>query len=206
MGPWYVGDAVAGSDDDDAGLHARWLEGDRGAGRELFRRHGRAIIRFIRSKFPGVAEDLSQEVFARFFRTTKGDVDVRPFLFGIARNVVFEEVRRRQPGADVGVTSIVDLQPPSSTQMLERHRLLQALQVLPLDHQVVLELHYWEGMASEELGVALGVTASAARSRVAAARDRLRASLQKRFPKRPETDFVDLERWAHQLRAAIDER
>ena len=196
---------VEGSDGDGQ-LHARWLGGDRQAGRELFRRHGRAILRFIRSKFPEVAEDLSQEVFARFFRTTREEVDVRPFLFGIARNVVLEEVRRRRPGADAGVTSVIDLRPPSSTQMLERHRLLQALQVLPLDYQVVLELHYWEGMASEELGVVLGVTGSAARSRLAAARDRLRASLHKRFPKRPETDFADLDRWAADLRAAIDDR
>lgn len=192
--------------DDDSLLLQRWLANERTAGRELFRRHGRSVLRFIRSKFPEVAEDLSQEVFARFFRNAQDGVSVRGYLFGIARNVVLEEARRRKPDADAGVTSVADIRPPSSTRMLERHRLLQALQVLPIDHQVVLELHYWEGLNSDELGECLGAPASTVRGRLTAARERLRESLHKRFPKRPQTDFADLEAWVQQLRAAIDER
>lgn len=196
---------MALSEEDDGRLLARLRAGDRTAGRELFRRHARGLLRFFRSKFPEMAEDLTQEVFTRFLRDTRDDVHVRGFLFGIARRVLGEELRRRRPDADAGVTAIADLVPPTSTQMLQRHRLLRALQNLPLEQQMVIELHYWEGMDSEELGEALGIPASTVRGRLGVARDRLRDSLRKRFPKRPEADFTDLDAWVGKLRAALEE-
>ena len=69
-----------------------------------------------------------------------------------------------------------------------------------VDLQITIELFYWEGLTSEELGDALGISASAARSRLAEARDRLRGSLSKHFPKRPASDFDDIEAWAAHLR------
>lgn len=192
--------------DDDGRLLVRLRAGDRSAGRELFRRHARGLLRFFRSKFPEMAEDLTQEVFARFLRDTRDDVHVRGFLFGIARNVLGEELRRRRPDADAGITAIADLVPPSSTQLLQRHHLLRALQSLPLEQQIVIELCYWEGLPSEELGEALGIPASTVRGRLAVARERLRESLRKRFPRRPAEDFVDLDAWVEKLRAELDAR
>lgn len=191
------------SEPDDAELRARWRAGDERAGRDLFRRHAPGVLRFFRSKLPASADDLTQEVFARFLREQRELVLVRPFLFGIARNVLREELRTRRGPIDDHVTSIADLDGPSSTRLHQRQRLLRALQVLPLDQQIAIELHYWEGFTSEELGTALGISASAARGRLDVARGRLRDSLSKAFPKRPASDFDDLDAWSQQLRGLV---
>ncbi len=192
-------------DPTDEQLHARWLDGDEPAGRALFRRHAGSVLRFFRSKLPSVAEDMTQETFARFLRHREGAQHVRAFLFGIARNLVREEIRRRRPDHDEALVSVVDLGQPASTQLHERQHLLRALQGLPVGQQIAIELHYWEGFSSAELGEALGVSASAARSRLDAARAGLRKSLSKAFAKRPAEEFEDLEHWVLQLRAAFDE-
>jgi RNA polymerase sigma factor (sigma-70 family) len=189
---------------DDGVLHTLWRNGDERAGRDLFRRHAPGVLRFFRSKLPDLAEDLTQEVFARFLQTPRQDLAVRPFLFGIARNVMREELRERRPEYNEGVTSIADVAQGSSTELHERAVLLRALQSLPVGQQIAIELHYWEGMTSEELGVVLGISASAARGRLDTARDRLRASLSKSFPKRPASDFEDLEAWALRLRELVE--
>ncbi|MBK6920202.1 MAG: RNA polymerase sigma factor [Deltaproteobacteria bacterium] len=189
--------------DDDATLRQRWNAGDERAGRALFRRHAPGVLRFFRSKLPGSAEDLTQEVFARFLRDRRDDVMVRPFLFGIARNVLREELRRRRGPGDAPMTSIADLGAVGSTRLHQRQRLLRALQVLPVDQQIAIELHYWEGFTSDELGATLGISASAARSRLELARERLRASLCKAFPKRPAHAFDDLEAWSREIAEAI---
>lgn len=162
------------------------------------------MLRFLRSKLPAVAEDLTQEVFARFLREAARELAVRPFLFGIARNVLREELRRRDASFDALHSSIADHAGAGSTQLHARQQLLRALQVLPLDQQICIELHYWEGFTSQELGECLGIPASTARGRLDVARERLRASLCKSFPRRPKTEFDDLEGWALQLRALFD--
>lgn len=190
--------------DDDAELYARWRSGDEDAGRQMFRRYGRPVLRFFRSKFPEAAEDLTQDVFARFFRAKRKNVVVRSVLFGIANEVLGEEVGRRKPGALTSVTSVADVEAASSTGLLQRQRLLRALQSLPLDQQIVIELHYWEGMSSQELGQALHISASAARGRLSLARQRLQETLGKGFLKRAPEEVVDLETWIEGLRDELD--
>lgn len=188
----------------DAELLRQWQAGEQRAGRELFRRHAPAVLRFLRSKLPAAAEDLAQEVFARFLREAAREPAVRPFLFGIARNVLREELRRRDAAFDPLNSSIAEHSAIGSTRLHARARLLRALQVLPLDQQICIELHYWEGFTSQELGECLGISASTARGRLDVARERLRASLSKSFPRRPKTEFDELEGWALQLRALFD--
>ncbi|MCX4240958.1 RNA polymerase sigma factor [Paraliomyxa miuraensis] len=190
---------------DDGELHRRWQGGDREAGRLLFSLHARGVIRFFRSKLPEVAEDLTQEVFARFFRSARTEVHVRGFLFGIARNVLSEELRRRQPDVRLSDVSIAELARPSSTRMIARQWLLDALQQLPIDDQIVLELQHWEGMSSPELAVVLGVSPSAARTRVSTARKRLRSILERRSGSDAvPADFQELESWVSAIRQALD--
>lgn len=190
---------------DDAQLHQRWQDGDREAARELFSRHARGVLRFFRSKVPNVAEDLAQEVFARFFRTPRVNVHVRGFLFGIARNVLSEELRRVQPDVLLTEASILDVARPSTTRLLARQWLLEALQQLPIDDQIVLELQHWEGMSSPELAVVLDITPSAARSRAAMARTRLRGLLEKRRGRgEPTCELDEIESWVRSIRDALD--
>jgi RNA polymerase sigma-70 factor (ECF subfamily) len=190
-------------EESDAELLARCRDGDQRAGRVVFRRHAPAVLRFFRSKLPAAAEDLTQDVFARLLRSPPDGTNVRAYLFGIARNVLREVLKRRLPQFDPATTSIADADRPTSTKLHERRSLLAALVALPVDLQVTIELTYWEGLTSEELAVVLGISPSAARSRLTVARRRLRQALTKMFPKRAAAELDDLEAWAAKMRDEV---
>jgi RNA polymerase sigma-70 factor (ECF subfamily) len=48
---------------------------------------------------------------------------------------------------------------------------------LPMDQRIALELAYWEGLSGPEVATVLGVNANTVRSRLARARDALRAEI-----------------------------
>ncbi len=175
---------------DDKQLFTSWMAGDRAAGEELIERHYDSVARFLRTKAGPHSDDLVQRVFlvcldrgAQF----RGDSSFRAFLFGIARNVVFEFIRtkvRDQAGAveDVGTSSIMDLAPGLSTiviQRAEQRLLVEALQRLPLDLQMAIELYYWEELSVAELAAALEIPAGTVKSRLHRARELLREEMNR---------------------------
>ena len=83
--------------------------GDTAALGTLFDRHRRVIYGFLRSRLldPTDAEDMCQEVFTRCLQANGHFTDahqVRPWLVGIARNVLREYVRRLRRRKEVGWT------------------------------------------------------------------------------------------------------
>lgn len=82
----------------------------------------------------------------------RGESSFATYLFTIARRELFRvlELRRRDDARlDFEVSSIAELAPSARTQIVgreDRVRLVRALQDLPVDQQVLLELHYWEGI------------------------------------------------------------
>jgi RNA polymerase sigma-70 factor, ECF subfamily len=82
-------------------LAERAVGGDRAAFSALVERHEGAVFGFLRARLVQAsdAEDMTQEVFLRFF-TSRARFDtstmLRPWLLGIARNVLREHVRRRR--------------------------------------------------------------------------------------------------------------
>lgn len=75
--------------------------GDRQAFAELVERHQAAVFGYLRARLLQVAdaEDLTQEVFLRCFTSWSrfdGSSQVRPWLLGIARNLLLEYARRRR--------------------------------------------------------------------------------------------------------------
>ena len=138
---------------DDAALLRAWREGDQHAGSTLFSRHYPSIYRFFLSKVPDAAEDLVQRTFLGCLEAAerfRGDSSVRTFLFGIAHNTLRHHLRGRQRSEqplDSELVSVAELAPGPSTALgskQEQRLLLRALRHVPLDTQVVLELHYWE--------------------------------------------------------------
>ncbi|MCA9634030.1 MAG: RNA polymerase sigma factor [Myxococcales bacterium] len=175
---------------EDKELFASWLAGERAAGEALIERHYDSVARFLRTKAGPHADDLVQRVFLVCLdrgKQYRGDASFRAFLFGIARNVVFEFIRgkvRDQARAveDVGSSSIVDLAPGLSTiaiQRAEQRLLVEALQRLPLDLQMAIELYYWEELSVAELAEALEVPAGTVKSRLHRARELLREEMNR---------------------------
>lgn len=174
------------STEEDVRLLRAWHGGDRSAGQALIRRYHEPITRFFRTKAYQHTEDLVQRTLlalAESHGRFGGQSSVRAFLFGIARNVLFEFYRsQKKHGAapDFAVQSLVDLAPGVSTQAAARSEmrvLLQALQRIPADLQSLLELHYWEGLSVEELGAVFEVAPGTIKSRMNRARGLLKEEM-----------------------------
>lgn len=173
---------------DDEALAAAWARGDRAAGGELIERHFDAVSRFFATKAGVAADDLVHETFARCAAAVGGyggQGSFRAFVFGVARNVLLEfiraKVRAGVPEPDFHTSSLAELLPGLSTQYARRaeQRLLtQALQRLPLELQVVVELYYWEELPLPELASIAGVPVGTVKSRLFRARTLLREALE----------------------------
>jgi RNA polymerase sigma factor (sigma-70 family) len=201
-------------------LLQRWKAGDLESGNALFERHFDSVYRFFAHKVEvDVAADLVQRTFlgcveglSRF----REDSTFRTFVFAIARNELFGHFRRRRrsPELDVGGSSIRDLAPSPSTLLghdADQRLLLEALRSIPLDLQIVLELHYWEELSGPELARALEVPEGTVRSRLHRARELLRARLEElgSASSALASTLQDLEKWAgslRSLRAAVSQR
>ena len=80
--------------------------------------------------------------------------------------------------------------------------LLTALQRLPIDYQVVLELHYWESLTTDEIAAALALPPGTARSRLRRGRQLLEQSLAEVAGSTAlvESTIGGLERWIAAVR------
>ena len=174
---------------EDAALLEAWRSGDQAAGRSLVERHYESVLRFFRTKAGEEADDLVQRTFLRSVEAAgryRGDSSFRAFLFGIARNVLFEHIRARlrdgKASPDFGVSSIADLNPRASTlafQKAEQQLLVEALQQMPVEIQIAIELHYWEELSIEEVAQAVEVPAGTVKSRLHRGRALLKDAMQK---------------------------
>lgn len=173
---------------DDRQLIAAWREGDRAAGQALIERHYDAISRFFATKAGAHAGDLVQRTFlicSESLGRFRGDGSVRAFLYGIARNVLYEHIRSRTKAAaqkpDFSVSSIVDLAPGVATmadQRAKERALMEALQRIPLELQLIVELYYWEQLRVSELAEVMGVPPGTIKSRLHRARALLQDSIE----------------------------
>lgn len=198
------------SDDD---LLRAWAAGAPQAGDELVRRHFDAVYSFFRSKVSQDVDDLIQRTFVGALEGAEryeGTAGVRAFVFGVARNVLFEHFREKSRSRQIDpyASSAMDLDPGAS-EIVARHQeqrlLLCALRAIPLDDQIALELRYWEQLSAEAIGAVLGLSAASTRSRLKRARARLSDKLVELASDsenlRSTTD--DLDRWALSLRAVV---
>ena len=197
--------------DRDFELLDRWKAGDRRAGNKLFQRHFDSIWRFFQNKIQGDVDELVQITFLACVRgrdSFRKECSFRTFLFTIARRELYRFLRKRhrdRNALDFGVTSLADLNttPRSKLARRDEHKLLlRALRLLPVDQQVLLELHYWEGMGIAELAEVFDTKLPAMRTRLSRARKALRERMDKMADKPPtlQTSAANLEAWAASLR------
>lgn len=165
-----------------------WRAGDTRAGALFIDSQYDAIARYFATKAAARdAPDLVQSTFARCaagLARFAGDGSPRAFVFGIARNVLLEYIRTRVRARDIepdfGMSGIADLLPGVETQAAQNqreHDLSLALNQLSVDEQTLLELHYWEGLSMTELAESTGLPPGTVKSRLHAARRKLRDHL-----------------------------
>jgi RNA polymerase sigma-70 factor (ECF subfamily) len=197
---------AAAVDDPDLALLGRWQAGDQQAGTQLFRRYFPAIRRFFRNKIgPQEVEDLVQRTFAGLVAAVgqfRRDASFRVFLFAVARHQLYKFLRDRgrrdaRVDADLGVSSIHALgQSPSSIIAADETQGLvqEALQRIAVEHQLVIELFYWEEITGPEIAEILGIAPATVRTRLHRARHALEDELRKLLESRKRVaGALDLE-------------
>jgi len=141
------------------------------------------------------ALDLSQEVFLRVFRTIqtfRGHSSLRTWIYRIVVNQARNRQRwwrRRHRSQQVSLdqhiqdhgelAEMVDSGPDrlvGQKQLAERIRV--ALEGLPFDQKTAIVLREIDGLSYEEIGFSLGIAVGTVKSRLARAREGLRAQLR----------------------------
>jgi len=159
-------------DPSDAALVGAWQAGDERAATTLVKRHAGALGRFLYGAGapPDAVEDLVQETFIRAFRgldSWRGEASFRSWLFRIGSNLRKDHFRRER-GRQVVQLEDTDLpstaDPQGEAEASETGRRIEGgLATLPRLQREVFLLRAQQGMEYEEIALALGTTAGAAR-------------------------------------------
>ena len=188
----------------DQELVTAFTSGSRQAGEELVDRYYATVLGFFRNKAPTASHDLAQQTFAECFSGLKRLRDasrLRSFLFGIASNLLRAHYRSRSGSPlDFTVASAVDLDPSPSAvvaQNQRQQRVIDGLRRIPVDYQLVLELHYWEELSGPDIADVLGLPLGTIKTRIRRGRELLAAVLAEDAAKAVQADDLH-----HRLAAA----
>lgn len=158
---------------------------------ELYRRHAPAVFGWFRPRLEWAAADLTAETFARAWFSRRRFRDERdgsalPWLFGIARNVLRDSVRRGEieTRARVKLGLPLDLAAEDGYAEVEerlspREALAGALQQLPPHERRAVELRVIDELSYREVARRLAIRPAAARLRVSRALRRLALTTSK---------------------------
>jgi RNA polymerase sigma-70 factor (ECF subfamily) len=169
-------------------LIAQSLRGTPEAFVEVVRRHEVAIHGYLARRVGHqAADDLLSEVWVRAFAARNGydtgHEDARPWLYGIARNVLRAHWRT---GQNIDLAAPEDVLDPWDEiadrldSAVKVQALVSALRELPPSERDVLLLVAWEQLTPAEAAVALSIPQGTARSRLHRARASLRQLLAER--------------------------
>ena len=181
----------------EASLIQRCAARDEDACAELVAEHQRMVYQLSLNLLNDHNEalDLSQEVFLRVFRTVqsfRGHSSLRTWIYRIVVNQARNRQRwwrRRHRAQQVSldqhirehgdVAEAVDHGPDrlvGQKQLGERIRI--ALDRLPFDQKTAIVLREIDGLSYDEIGFSLGIAVGTVKSRLARAREGLRAQLR----------------------------
>lgn len=175
--------------DADFDLLQRWRSGDRKAGDQLVAKHFDPVRKFfVNAVDDEDRKDLTNETFRRLMDAMEsfdGRSSVRTFLYGIARNVLYDHLRRRYRrdarGFDPLTHTVEDVEGATPSRVvaeLDRYRrLVELLRALPVETKQLLELFYWHDCTAKELAEIHEIEPGTVRTRLHAARQRLKEAL-----------------------------
>ncbi|HPA02608.1 MAG TPA: RNA polymerase sigma factor [Chiayiivirga sp.] len=174
----------------DEELMLAYAAGDIAAFETLYARHRGPLYRFlVRGISPrATAEECFQEVWSRLVaaRTRyRPEAKFATWLYQIAQNLLIDQYRRARPQVSLDEDdSPLHLEGEESEkpeQQLDRfqeqRRLQQALEELPDEQRIVLQLRLEQELSLEEIGEITGAGRETVKSRLRYAMDKLRARL-----------------------------
>lgn len=192
--------------DDAAVIERSWHEPEAFA--VLYDRHAAPIHRFAGRRLGGqLADDVTAETFLAAFRRRQrydlGRPDARPWLYGIAANVIGKhrraEVRMLRAFARTGLDPLAGPQADGYADRVDsrvsaaaaQRDLAAALAGLAVGDRDALLLIAWADLSYEETAAALGIPVGTVRSRLNRARRKVRAALGGQDPTSPNQELAD---------------
>lgn len=189
----------------DAELVAAWRNGDLGAANQLLARHFRMVFRFFSRRLHDGAEDLTQRTFLVCIEKAselRQDDSFPAFVLTIARHLLLRHLEKAERRGRIASSIAAppprtETSPSAAVAMREEHRLLRrALDTLPLDAQLLIELHYWDRLTMEEIGRVFETKSGTVKWRLAKARKLLRERIREASTNRNLVDstLIELDR------------
>jgi len=128
-----------------------------------------------------IAEDAVQEALIKCWRdlpTLRKPDRFDAWLHRLLINSVAEEFRkRRRLRATVTLLRLEPSSSDASSELADRDELQRAFRMLSIEHRVVLVLHHYLGMSTDEAATTLGIPAGTVKSRLHYALEAMRAVL-----------------------------
>lgn len=167
------------------GEDSRWF-------REHVEPHERELRAYLRGRFPSVRDidDLVQETYARVLRTRRlGKARLtRAYLFVIARNAAFDQLRQRKIAAIEGMAEIerlavVEDRPDAAeaaSQEQEFALLAEAIATLPERCREIFILRRYHDLSHKEIARRLGIAENTVNAQLVTAMLRCREYLRAR--------------------------
>lgn len=150
---------------------------------ELYRKAAPALLAYFRHQpaLAGAAEDLLQDTFLRVLRQRDRlaiAASRRAYLFGIARHVGLDALRRARPGGGpVDVDSASDVRPDDRLESMRA-----AIAALPPPQREALLLRLQQDFSYDEIAEVLEIPVGTVRSRLHYAVLQLRQALNPPIP------------------------
>jgi RNA polymerase sigma factor (sigma-70 family) len=178
---------------DEVQLIARIVEQDQVALSQLYDRYARVIYAVAYKSLGSVeeCEEVVLDVFAQVWRSAdrydakRARVDT--WLFMMARSRVLDRLRGRQR-RDKVTDAVISLDPPTSkvspgpaehVEIVERRAIVvAALEGIPPEQRLVLELSYYKGLSHGEIAAQTGLALGTVKTRIRLGLEKLRVALQ----------------------------
>ena len=172
-------------------LVARAQKGDMNAFAELVQRYQRPVVQFCYRMVGSTpdAEDIGQETFVRVYRhlsRLRPRAKFSTLLFGIARNLTLNflrDAKRRGHGRDQPIETVFAVgdetqRPDGVARLREMEELVaRGMDLLSPDHREILVLRELNGLDYEAIAQVVRCRKGTVKSRLARARDQLRAQM-----------------------------
>jgi RNA polymerase sigma-70 factor, ECF subfamily len=159
---------------------------DRAAFEELYARYARSVLGLALRRIGdrGRAEDSVQDVFAAVWRSAGSYDRTRgpggAWLYTIARNAIVDTLRRKQPPTVADPPEVASTAPTPDEEAeasWNSWRVHRALDTLPEQERIVIDLAYFSGLSQSEvasfLSIPLGTVKTRTRSGLARLADLL---------------------------------
>jgi RNA polymerase sigma factor (sigma-70 family) len=178
---------------DEVQLVARIAEQDQVALSHLYDRYARVIYAVAYKSLGSIeeCEEVVLDVFAQVWRSAdrydskRARVDT--WLFMMARSRVLDRLRGRQR-RDKVTDAVISLDPPTSkvspgpnehVEIVERRSIVvAALEGIPPEQRLVLELSYYQGLSHGEIAAQTGLALGTVKTRIRLGLEKLRVALQ----------------------------